>query len=129
MHQAIKMQKMKRNLLKPSIAIIFIISFFYCLYWFFAFEGPLEQLKMGYVNVEKNEDITSACSRIESAINQYGGDWRIAIDIRVMGRKSMSRVGGGGNAIAVWTIIKQFNCECIVMKQEKAILIVDRNRQ
>ncbi len=102
-----------------SLSILLSIGIF-----IFNYEGPLEQIEMGSVDVKQGDSLRSVCAKIDYALKSDGSSWNIAIGSNVLERRSNSTFGGGGNALVVASIARNFKCKYIIIKSERYILII-----
>lgn len=90
------------------------------LVWLFNYESPLESITMKMVSVKKGETLDSVCCKMREAIEP---GWDIVLDDRLRDRISGEYFGGGGDAVIVEMVAKEFSCECRIIKDKHKIVL------
>jgi hypothetical protein len=93
---------------RKAIVLFGIFVIVMAIWYEFYHKGPLESTPMGSVYIEKGETLLSACERLEAEIKAKGGNWVVVVDSRIADKKSPSYCGGGGSALVVFSVRKNY---------------------
>ena len=113
---------------KHFAAFFAVVSILFGLlvYFVFTYEGPLERQKIGIINVRAGALLESVVYDINLELKRNGSTWSVVLDEQIADYASRRNFGGGGNAVFLQPLAREFNCNILVLKDDEIVLLHEK---